>query len=140
MKCNTPLSIDLALEYEKTNNYTTYGKIIIGDFHEYFLMSTSAWNIKDYYEQWKYAWDRLEQEKATTFIVNIQKNYSVETWSMYKDNNDLFIQNYLFSGIKYYNFFRPTKIINSEAHFYIPKRKTHTDDGHIISEWHVTII
>jgi hypothetical protein len=107
MKFEKPFTIEIDPTYtqrfENDEPGCAYGKITMGygEDWESFYMSPQVWNIEDYVKQWKLAWKHLENHDTSVFVANIQLNPLLELYVIYKINNTIYINNFLFTGTQY---------------------------------------
>jgi hypothetical protein len=114
------------------------GLIIIGDFEERFEASLSYWSVKDYQRHW---WQALERIKAGEIKSSLITNmYDPQTanfilwWPLYRDGQDVFVQNHVVPMDEINGTFDP---VNPYVH--VRDRETVNEDGKRISEWKTTV-
>ena len=64
-----------------------WGRIIIGDFSEQFLMSLGSWNMEEYKQQWREGIERIKTYPISCLITSVTKlttNPRMNFWSLYK--------------------------------------------------------
>ena len=120
-----------------------WGEITIGDFSERFVIPLDSWTLKDYYQQWLGAAERIKTYNVSCFVISAQNlmmnkdTYTlVETWTIYKEGGNVFVHNNLFNGamlleLNLFNFDVKSSYQLVESYH----RERFTADGEKISEW-----
>jgi len=115
-------------------NELKLGKIVLGDYSEYFKSSLSYWSVEDYKNHWKNALHKIAYESTKscliTSIYNPQSSNFLYWWPIYKDGSSVFFQNQILFLKRVRPRFDPTN-----PYLSIPDRKTINKDGNEISEW-----
>ncbi|BCQ36920.1 hypothetical protein ERHA54_45310 [Erwinia rhapontici] len=111
--------------------------IIINDFEEKVYLPLSYWSLSDYRESWKSEVEEgLNKNSHSVLAVSMYESSKANfifSWVLYYSGNDVFIQNKIIFLDEHPNF--TVESINS----CIGSRKTHTEDGMQISEWHTDL-
>jgi len=144
MNFDKKFTIEIVPDYKKNPEDDEmgceYGKIVIGDFYEHFYMSPSVWSIDDYRKQWNLAWKHLEINDTSIFVVNVQSDPMIWVWGMYKENDIIFIQNYLFIDEYYQELIGDKPYIPETSFNFLPVRNTEPIEGFQVSEWQIKIL
>ncbi|HEX2982217.1 MAG TPA: hypothetical protein VHO28_01605 [Ignavibacteriales bacterium] len=115
------------------------GQIKINSFVESFNMSIFTWRPQDYFDQWESAIAQLLRQKDSTAVLISEitspcKDDYYFCWTLYRYDKSVHIQNNLIFLNKLKGKFDINKLAS-----YSPSRKTETEDGEKISEWHASI-
>jgi hypothetical protein len=81
------------------------GEIVINDFKEFFDIPLDFWTISDYERQWKEGLERIKTSDTSCLIIAIcdpkKTGPYINWWPLYKEKNNIFIQNEVFFGDVY---------------------------------------
>jgi len=114
------------------------GKIQIGEYVESFYMPLDYWSIKDYETQWEEGIKRLSTHDQSCLVtaINDPKQFPfIEWWILYKVDNKICLQNFIIPPDIYQEKIGNKLFTINSCYDFIPKRKTHSDEGDKISEW-----
>lgn len=119
-------------------NELKLGKIVLGNYVEHFESSLSYWNMEDYKNHWKNALNKIacESNKSCliTSIYDPSSSNFLYWWPIYREGSSIFFQNQILFLKKLRPKFDPYNPCSS-----VPARNTINEDGHIISEWELSI-
>lgn len=113
----------------------TSGRIVIGDFTEIFEVPLGFWDESDYRRSWRQAFQVLNANpRATSCLMTAMtdpanSNFLV-SWPMYREDEDVYIQNALIFLDQIEETFDPEVPWDS-----VRPRHTINEDGNKISEW-----
>lgn len=109
------------------------GRIIIGDFEEYFTLPISFWSLDDYKKSWKNSLkEGIKNKNHAALAVSMydpSKTNFIFIWTLYFEKNMVHIQNSMFFLDEHPGF--NEKNINQ----FIEPREIYDDEGNKISEW-----
>lgn len=91
--------ISISFKRNQAFTHTISGVITISDrqidgttsVQEDFTSSLEIWNIKQYKEQWRLAFERLATHENSCLVANVSSNKTVTMWSLYKKEDRVFI-------------------------------------------------
>lgn len=135
----------LSKKPEKINKKMAYrGQITIGDFQETFIMLLDNWSVDEYKQQWREGLERIRTHDSSCLVASFggsQENPWIELWTLYKENNNIFIHNqYLFFEIFQERSKGLPPFDAKTCYLYIiSPRETVSEDGRKISEWTIDI-
>lgn len=131
-------SISFLKNNSLTPNELKLGKIVLGDYMEHFESSLSYWNMEDYKNQWKNALNKIARESnkscLITSIYDPSSSNFLYWWPIYREGSSIFFQNQILFLKKLQPKFDPSNPYKS-----VPARNTINEDGHVISEWELSI-
>lgn len=115
------------------------GKIIIGDFVEFFFMSLDTWTDKEYKKQWREGLERIKAHDSSCLIADMTmlkgKPY-INLWILYKIDNTIFIQNHILAGKMMKERSKGLPPYNAQTcYLYVPTRQSIGANGNAIFEW-----
>jgi hypothetical protein len=111
------------------------GKIIIGDFTEAFSIPLGFWGVSDYRHSWQQAFEVLNGNLHSTSCLMTsmtdprQSNFLV-CWPMYREGEDVYIQNAIIFLDEIEQAFDPAAPWGS-----VGPRRGIDEDGNRVSEW-----
>ena len=113
----------------------TSGRIVIGDFTETFAVPLGFWDEPDYSRSWRQAFQVLNANPhATSCLMTAMTDPSNSNflvgWPMYREDEDVYIQNQLIFLDQIEGTFDPEAPWDS-----VRPRHTINEDGNKISEW-----
>ena len=125
-------------EFIDGNERFLVGDIQLGEFHEIFMASMSYWNKSDYLMQWKVALIKICNGNDKSCLITSMFDPSIANfifwWTLYLDGKTVHIQNQIFFLDELEKPF-----LEANPYEFIPARKTVSDEGDKISEWHVDV-
>jgi hypothetical protein len=131
---------DDALEYPYDDPLVpaAFGSIRVGDFREEFRSSLHEWNKKQYESQWRASIGALLRGGSCAALIteyhSPKRSKFFQWWILYRGDGDVIhVQN----QIAFYKQMKSGFTAESAESFARP-RKTHTEDGDVISEWDTT--
>lgn len=116
------------------------GRIRIGDFEETICVHLNPWTREDYERQWNEGLERLNKHNTSCLVVSVGKptdSAVVEWWRLYRIGDTVFIQNGNLSKNSYQKTVGKAAFTPETCYSFVGPRRTHTKDGHEISEWSV---
>jgi CdiI N-terminal domain len=124
--------------YDRDDPQLASGELRFGEDVEYFRSPLGFWRHYDYEHNWKLALERLVDGASfsclTTSVGDPATTNSVEVWTLYREGDDVHIQDALIFLDEGPGEFDPT----SPWEFVDPVRSVVDEDGKI-AEWHVTL-
>ncbi len=113
------------------------GEIIINDFREWFYIPVKDWQLADYVKQWEEGLARISTENTSCLITGLlqSKRKYLQWWILYKIDNEIKIQNEVFSKSFFKETFKDVHITHSNCYDFIPKYSQFTESGYKVSEW-----
>ena len=114
---------------------TTSGRIVIGDFTETFRIPLGFWDESDYRRSWRRAFEVLTANPHTTSCLMTSmtdpgNSNFLTCWPMYREGEDVYIQNALIFLDEIEENFDPAAPWDS-----VRPREAIDEDGNKISEW-----
>lgn len=112
-----------------------FGRIVIGDFTETFVVPMGFWSEADYRASWRRAFEVLEGDPRavsclmTSMTDPVTSNFLI-CWPMYREGEDVYVQNAIVLFDEIEGPFDPGAPWGS-----IEPRRGMDDDGNRISEW-----
>lgn len=129
-------SIDF-IDYKSSDKFLARGQITIGNFTEEFECAIHYWDKERYMNQWVEGCNKICKEPKSALMTSIhepvQANFMV-WWVMYRESNNVYIQNQL---LFMENLSSPFQEENIYEH--ISDRETVNEDGLEISEWQTSV-
>jgi hypothetical protein len=124
---------------EDNGDRAAVGRITIGEFEENFHASLFEWEKQTYETQWLHSLERFlagaKSEVLITFYVNPKDSSNLEWWALYRGEGDtVHVQNQL---LFYNQLDREFSV--AEASSFLSDRRTVSEDGDPISEWHIAL-
>jgi hypothetical protein len=110
------------------------GKIVAGDFVEYFQLELCDWSVTDYSRSWRRALEELVADVPAvalmTWCAGPANPIVRRAWTLYREAHTVFVQEQLFVPGDHRFELDPTgRVVN------LPPRETLSDDGETISTW-----
>ncbi|MDR3747961.1 MAG: hypothetical protein P4M04_07400 [Acidobacteriota bacterium] len=124
--------------YEDGSTEAARGLIVLGDSAEEFLANLGEWTQAKYREQWRGSIQSLLEGEGRAVLITTFSNPStashLEWWALYREGEDVFVQNQLlfFDDIE-------GEFDESRAVDFLRARETVTEEGRPISEWSVSM-
>jgi hypothetical protein len=117
----------------------TSGRIIIGDFTETFRVPLGFWDESDYRRSWRQAFGVLDANPRSTSclitsMTDPRSSNFLFCWPMYREGEDVFIQNAVIFLDEIEETFDP-----ATPWAYVEPRRGIDEDGNKISEWITSI-
>ena len=132
------MNLPLVKTYDDYSTMAAKGLIVLGDSSEEFLANLGDWSQEDYQSQWRDSIHSLVDggNKAvliTTYSSPVIASH-LEWWALYREGEDIFVQNQLlfFEGIE--DRFRPSQAVQ-----FLKERETENEEGVSISEWKISM-
>jgi hypothetical protein len=123
---------------DKQDPLVAVGKLRLGKDDEYFESVLGFWAVYDYEQSWSVGLDRLLAGESTsclaTSITNPSSANFVEVWPLYREGNDVYVQNSLIFLDQLSHEFDPDAPWDS-----VGPRSVLDEDGQAISEWKVNL-
>lgn len=123
---------------DKQDPLIAVGKLRLGKDDEYFESVLGFWAAYDYEHSWSVGLDRLLAGESTsclaTSITNPSSANFVEVWPLYREGNDVYVQNCLIFLDQLSHEFDPDAPWDS-----VGPRSVVDEDGQAISEWKVNL-
>ena len=114
------------------------GEIQFGEYRESFHAVIGYWSVQDYEASWTAALRRLlaggEVSSLVTSLTDPQEATFVTTWPLYRDQEEVFVQNQMLFLDELPVPFAPDSPWESAD-----SRTTVDEKGRPISEWHITM-
>lgn len=111
--------------------------IILGDFKENFVASGTYWCKEQYLKQWIEAIGLILEGRFQSCLITSMHNPSnanfINWWPMYLMGQEIIFQNQILFLAEL-----PEPFDELNPYKYISPRRTHTEDGEVISEWHIS--
>jgi hypothetical protein len=128
--------LDESVIYEE-DGPTASGRLLIGDWEEIFVSSLFFWRKEDYEAQWLNAIRLLlsGKDKATLIVEHLGPEAGrLRWWPIYRVENTIYFREQIlfFDKLK-----QPFSLEN--AFLFVEDRRTTNEDGHVISEWDVSL-
>lgn len=128
---------DESLEFDPDPG-TVVGMIEIGDFRERFQASLSFWSPADYVRSWRAGLEWITGNNTKSCLITSmydpQNASLIVWWPMYRDGENVWIQNYLLLLEEIEESFAP-----DDPYPLIPDRVIVDEEGQKLSEWHTTV-
>jgi hypothetical protein len=135
--------------YEEEGEFSCcFGKITIFQnnclepFWETFMVALDYWSINDYRQQWREGLERIKTHDISCLVASVynpRNGARVVWWPLYKEGNQIFIQNELIAGDEYVKWIGH-KIFSPETCYnFVTPRVTETPEGYRVSEWAITV-
>lgn len=111
------------------------GRIVIGDFTETFRMSLGFWNVAEYRQSWRQAFDVLNDDlhSSACFMASMTdpkiSNF-LTCWPVYRDGEDVYFQNSIIILDEL-----DVKFDTGKPWASIGPRCVFDEDGNKVSEW-----
>jgi hypothetical protein len=117
-----------------------WGRIIIENFSEKFVMPVTDWSLDEYKQQWENALKRINTYNFSCLVVTVQNlkdNPLIETWNIYKEEKKIYFQNSLLIEETVEHKKVPIFKFNATNcyQFIDYPREQFTEEGEKISEW-----
>jgi hypothetical protein len=124
--------------FDEQDPMVAIGKLRLGDADEYFESVLGFWAADDYERSWSACLRRLLAGESisclATSITNPPTANFVEVWPLYREGNDVYVQNSLIFLDQLSHEF------NTDAPWEsVSPRETVDEDGQVISEWKVNL-
>ncbi len=112
-----------------------FGRIVIGDFTETFVVPLGFWGEADYRASWRRAFEVLEgAPRAVSCLMTSMTDPATSNflvcWPMYREGEDVYVQNAIVLLDEIEGPFEPGAPWSS-----LEPRRWMDDDGNRISEW-----
>lgn len=111
------------------------GRIVIGDFTETFRIPLGFWEESDYRRSWRRAFEVLDADPhgmscLMTSMTDPDKSNFLGCWPMYREGEDVYIQNAIIFLNEIQQDFDPAAPWRC-----VGPRQSIDDDGNRVSEW-----
>jgi hypothetical protein len=119
-----------------------WGKIRIGDFEERFVMPLDWWNTDDYERQWQEGLQRIQvadKSCLVTYVVNPINGPFIDWWILYREQNNIIIQNQLLFGKKFEKKIAGLPFTLETCYRFIEPRDALYDKKHGIALWTLNV-
>lgn len=112
-----------------------YGSITIGDFTETFIVPLGFWDESEYRRSWRQAFEVLNANPRSasclmTSMTDPRNSNFLACWPMYREGEDVYIQNAIIFPGETGEAFNPAMPWN-----HVPPRRAIDEDANKISEW-----
>jgi len=130
--------INKELSVDKKRSNICYGKIILGNFFENFIVDLFYWDRLKYSNQWKEGLKRIlgkfNKSCLLTSMYQPDKVNFIKWWEIHKINTNIHFHETILPIFEMKEIFDEINIYK-----YINDYKNITDDGEAISEWIIPI-
>ena len=111
------------------------GRIVIGHFTETFMVPLGFWTESDYRRSWRGAFEVLDADRYSvsclmTSMTDPHKSNFLACWPMYREGEDVYIQNALI----FLDDIKGTFDLSAPWNYVAPRHAV-DEDGNKISEW-----
>jgi hypothetical protein len=124
--------------FDEEDPLVAIGELKLGDDREYFQSVLGFWGVDDYLQSWTEALQRLLAGASTsclaTSIVDPSNANFVEVWPLYREQDEVYVQNKLLFLDQLPHEFDPAAPWDS-----VDPRSLVNEDGRRISEWRVSL-
>jgi hypothetical protein len=124
--------------FDEQDPMVAIGKLRLRDHDEYFESVLGFWGADDYERSWSVGLRRVLAGETTsclaTSVTNPPTANFVEVWPLYREGNDVYVQNCLIFLDQLSHEFDADAPWES-----VSPRETVDEDGQVISEWKVNL-
>lgn len=113
------------------------GLIEIGTYKEELLLSLLVWTRADYLRHWDEALHQILVADTSCLVTSMRDlavSDFINRWLLYRDGESVLFQNQVLFAADVQQ-----ELVGSSSWRSVPTRRTHTNDGHQISEWNVLL-
>jgi hypothetical protein len=114
------------------------GELTVGEFSETFQADSSFWSAEEYRQSWRRTVDRLVNDHDTACLITSLPDPAtanfIETWPLYRDHEQVRVQNRIVFGDELDEAFDP-----DQPWRYVDPYSSVTEDDEPASEWVTTM-
>lgn len=115
-----------------------YGFIRLATFEERFVAPLVYWTVADYRRQWREGIRRCLDGQTRSCLITSMRDLAIanfiQWWPLYRVGDEVYVQNQLLFLESIHGAFQP-----GDPYAHVPERRTASEDGEAISEWHIGI-